>query len=198
MCASITGKVFDLLPHVEAMIRFGYHAASGMSEAEYRALWPKSVIQPSMYRGRFDQALLVDRTIDSAKLVACGKIVEYVKFTDCTDLVLPPKGSDGKPLSCYVAFIQDGMRNQRRSVEECQALFEEDEVGLVTIEGLHLPVHIFQHYGVDIPGSRFDAFHAPSLGWFAHDLLRLDARVVQARCLNAGSASRGSQVIPLS
>lgn len=198
---SSVGRIFDLTPNIKAMIRAGYHTASGMSEANYRALWPKTVTQPPEYAGRFDQVLLVDRTIDSAQLLACGKIVEYITTVSCEDLVEAPKGKDGKPLSRYVAFFQDGRKNMDRTVEECRSGFEKDEVGLVTLEGLHLPVQYeksLRHHAVDLSGSRYGEFRAPFVNWFAFDQPGLGAGAVQCGASGYGSASRGSQVIPVS
>ncbi len=198
---SAEGKVFDLTSNIEAMIRAGYHEASGMSAEQYRALWPKSVTQPPEYAGRFDQVLLVDRTIAPEKLIALGSIVEYAKFANCTDLVDAPKGKDGKPLMRYVAFFQDGSRNLGRAVEDVRETYAQDEVGLVTSEGLHLPVQhekSLRHHAVDLPGSRYSEFFAPYVLWFARARPELHADDVQGGGPRYGSASRGSQVIPIS
>ena len=59
----VGGRAIDIRPFVEMLIKAGYHEAAGLSASAYRKLWPKTVVQPLEYAGRFDAVLLVDRSI---------------------------------------------------------------------------------------------------------------------------------------
>ncbi len=191
------GKVFDLTQNIEAMIKAGYHTALGMSEAKYRALWPKSVVQPPECAGRFDQVLPVEGIVPE-QLIVLAKIVEYVRVGACANLAPAPRNKDRKLLMRYVAFFQDGTRDLDRSVENVRKTYAVDEVGLSASEGLHLPIQyeeVLRHHAVDLPGSRVGEFHAPFVRWFNDDRPCLGADDVRSRAPHCGSASRWSQVI---
>lgn len=189
---------------VEAMIRAGIHTVTnngeGMSAARYRQLWPHEVLQPAAYVGRFDKVLLVDTTVPLADLVERGNVEVDSDPASCEDTV-PPPSKDGVPLTRYVAFFQDGTKNEGRSMEDCFISFAmdaTDEVGLVTREGLYLT---FQHepilhdHGVGLPGSWGGDHSAPCVSWFDSDRPRFVVGGVQYSVQNYGSASRGRVVI---
>ncbi|MFH1631931.1 MAG: hypothetical protein ABIA47_02835, partial [bacterium] len=76
----------------------------------------------------------------------------------------------------------------------------DDEYGLVTCEGLHLPVEhekVLRHHGVDLPGSRYDEVSAPDAGWFGFSQPSLSANHVEVRNSCDGVVSRGSVVVPV-
>ncbi|MFH1433345.1 MAG: hypothetical protein ABIG32_00415 [Candidatus Uhrbacteria bacterium] len=180
------GLVIALKPYIEAMISAGLHkyaiapdGTEGMKPKDYRKLWPMSVVQPLEYAGRFDLVLLVDRTIPNDRLFACGKFhqpepVESV-FTTAggylIDEVAPPTSSSGWPLRRYVAFVRY-VRNQNQSGEDSYAKAEPDEVGLVTVEGLHTLVEhlsILHGHNCVWPGSigttEYRQYSKPGLCW---------------------------------
>jgi hypothetical protein len=188
---------------VEALIKADYHQAAGVTEKDYRKLWPVCVEQPPEYAGRFDAVLLVDRSIPLSELMRCGDIYPWVNPTVCTDLNLadaPQHPETKAALKRYVAFVQLGAKNLSRSVEDCRKAFTADEVGLVTVEGLHLPVqherHL-RHWAVDLASSRCSEVGVPCVGWFA-DTPDFYAGGVQHADPVYGSGSRGRQVIPVS
>ena len=187
-----SGRLIDISDKVELLIKAGYHEAAGLSASAYRQLWPKTVVQPLEYAGRFDAVLLVDTTIKTSELVSRGNIYTYVQPSACRDLVKAPTASR------YIAFVQLGQKNLGRKVEDCSNTFAQDEVGLTTVEGLHLPVQhkaYLRQYGVDMAGSRFESVCAPYVCWFDYDQPHFDAGDVRCSNPNCGSASRGSTVI---
>ncbi len=198
------GKVITTSEFVERLIKAGFHKATdggkGMEASAYRKLWPKTVVQPVSYAGRFDELLLVDLTITLDRLVKISNFFSIIRPEDCQNLVSSPMGKDGKMLLRYIAFIQLGKKNLGRTVEDCRKTFASDEVGLVLAEGLHLPVEhesYLRQYAVDLPGSACGKF-APFVVWVAVDRPYFDANLAQAAHPHYGSASRGSEVIPLS
>ena len=198
------GRIMDISSLVEAMIQHGIHKVTdggkGMGAAKYRKLWPKTVTQPPAYTGRFDRVLLVDKTVELATLVKCGNTVVYMDPASCEDMVPRPTKEDGTPLTRYIVFFQDGTRNKGRTVEECRISFTSDEVGLVTVEGLHLPIQhepILRDHGMDISGSRDGGWRAPCVLWFVRDQPGFYASGIRHRYPRYGSASRGSAVIPV-
>lgn len=201
-------RVFKTGALVNRLIRAGYHTVArapdgtiGMTASVYKKLWPKEVEQPAEYTGRFDGILLVDVTISQAELVSRGKIDTYVEPAACTDLVPAPTNADGTPIVRYVAFVQLGEKNLKRTVEDCTATFASDEVGLVTTEGLHLPVQhetYLRKWAVDLAGSRSKSLYAPCVRWFAFARPKFVADDVRNPHLSFGSASRGSKVIAVS
>lgn len=198
------GRILDISSLVEKMIRAGIHKVTeggkGMSAKAYKKLWPKTVPQPPEYAGRFDHALLVDTTVNLAALVEHGNVVVYTDPASCEDIVNAPTREDGTPLTRYIAFFQDGSKNKGRSVEDCRTSFADNEVGLVTREGLYLPIQhepILRDHGVDFPGSRGGDWRAPYVSWFDYDQPGFVVVGVQGRGPSYGSASRGSVVIPV-
>ena len=191
-----SGRLIDISDKVELLIRAGYHQVTnsglGMPASAYRKLWPRTVIQPMEYVGRFDEELLVDRTIAKFEHVNRGNIYTWVNPADCTNLA-PVVAA-----SWYIAFVQLGKKNLGRPVEDCTKTFASDEVGLVTVEGLHLPVQhadYLRNYAVDLAGSRYESVSAPYVYWFDNDRPNFNAHDVRNSNPNYGSASRGSTVI---
>lgn len=192
MAPSASGRLIDISDQVELLIKAGYHQAAGMSASAYRKLWPRTVTQPVEYAGRFDEVLLVDRTIAKFEHVNRGNIYAWVDPASCSDLVKAPLASR------YIAFIQLGQKNLGRTVEDCAKTFAPDEVGLVTVEGLHLPVQhaaYLRHYAVDLAGSRCGSVGAPCVRWFGIGRPHFYAPFVRYSNPHCGSASRGSTVI---
>lgn len=188
----VSGRLIDISDKVELLIKAGYHQAAGLSASAYRQLWPRTVTQPVEYAGRFDEVLLVDRAITLPDLVKRGNIYTWVNPASCANL------APVSTASRYIAFIQLGQKNLGRPVEDCAKTFAPDEVGLVTVEGLHLPVqhaaHL-RHYAVDLAGSRYESVDAPYVCWFDSDRPRFGAHGVRCGTSGCGSASRGSTVI---
>ncbi len=189
------GRMIEIGNYVEKLIKAGYHKAVGMSASSYRRLWPKSVTQPPEYAGRFDEVLLVDRAIAVPKLVKCGNFYIYTEPSACTDMVKAPVDpKTNQPLTRYICFVQLGEKNLNRSVEDCS----KDEVGLVTAEGLHLPVQqaaYLRKYAVDLAGSRCESVNAPYVSWFGSAQPGFCASGVRNSNPYCGSASRGGAVI---
>lgn len=195
-------KIVDISGKVDLLIKAGYHKVTnggeGMKASQYRKLWPKTVTVPPEYVGRFDEILLVDRSIKVVDLVKAGNLYLSVKPEDSEDMVKPPLGEEGQPLTRYIAFVQLGEKNLGRSVEDCRSSFAEDEMGLVSLEGFHLPVQHENHlrrFAIDLPGSRFGCVYAPCVYWFDVERPSFNASRVQNRHGEYGSASRGSVVI---
>ncbi len=197
-------RLFDLWPFVAAMVKAGYPQACGMTSEAYTKLWPQVAKQPAEYAGRFDAVLLVDRSIAIPKLVQCGNLLQGLDSAACNDLTprdAPQHPKTKAPLARYVAWVQLGQRNLGRTLEACCADFAVDEVGLVTVEGLHLPVQHQPHlrrWVVDLAGSRFSEIHAPYVSWFSDDWPYFYTNDVHHARLLCGSGSRGRQVIPVS
>lgn len=190
--STASGRLIDISDKVELLIQAGYHEAAGLSASVYRRLWPKTVVQPPEYAGRFDEVLLVDRAIAITKLVRCGNIYLWVDPSACYDLAPMPTASR------YIAFIQLGRKNLGLTVENCSKTFAPDEVGLTTVEGLYLPVQhkaYLRQYAVDLAGSRCDSVFAPCVYWFSLDQPHFCAYGVRSSNPRYGSASRGSAVI---
>lgn len=192
------GKIFETAELVELMIKTGFHKATdsgrGMKASVYRKMWPRIVVQPVSYAGRFDALLLVDRTLVIPAFVAMANFYLGVRPEDCRDLVPAPA-----PVR-YIAFAQLGKKNLGRTVADCRASFDPDEVGLVTMEGLHLPIQhesYLRSYAVDLPGSACDGAFAPYVSWFGYDRPYFNANDIQYPLSRCGSASRGSEVIVL-
>lgn len=204
--AALLPQVFRTKSLVAAMTRAGYHTVAlgpdgvnrGMPASTYRKLWPATVEQPVEYRGRFDTILCVDTTLGPSALMEQGRIVQGVNPDSCTDLVPIPTDKDGQPLKRYIAFVQLGERHLNRKVEDCCAGFATDEGGLVTREGLHLPVEhaaYLKRYACDLAGSRYDGMYAPCVYWFGSSQPKFNADHVQPPNPCYGSASRGSRVV---
>ncbi len=192
MVASTPGRLIDITTQVELLIKAGYHEAAGLSASAYRQLWPKTVVQPLEYAGRFDAVLLVDTTIKASELVSRGNIYTYVQPSACTDLVKAPTALR------YIAFVQLGQKNLGRTVEDCAKTFAPDEVGLTTVEGLHLPVQhkaYLRQYAIDLAGSRYVSVDAPYVYWFVSGRPFFFACDVRLSHPSYGSASRGSAII---
>jgi hypothetical protein len=194
---------FETSEYVEKLIAAGYHKATengkGMSAAAYRKLWPTTVIQPPEYADRFDAVLLVDCTIAISELVRCGDFYVVVTPESCTDLVPAPVHPEtGNALTRYVAFCQLGEQNLNRTVEDCRKTMAEDEVGLVSVDGLHLPIQYAEYskeYAVDLAGSRYDAIGAPYVSWFGSARPIFSRSGVRHPNPGCGSGSRGRKVI---
>lgn len=194
---------------IEAMIRAGCHAATnggkGLSPRKYKALWPSVVSQPAEYAGRLNSVLAVDLTLAIPALVACGNTYIWVDPASRDDLIQPPTHPDtGAPLTRYIAFCQLGTVHLGHPAEQCRREFEArgDEVGLVSREGLHLPIQHERHLrqsAVDLPGSRDSEGCAPCVSWFDGAQPGFRGGVgVRFRVSYYGSASRGIQVVPVS
>ena len=192
---------------IEAMIRAGGHKVTdggkGMDARRYKYLWPEVVIQPSEYAGRFNILVAVDLTIAIPALVVCGNTHLWVQPEACEDIVTAPADATGKPLTRYIAFCQLGGTHLGHPVEQCRREFTErsDEVGLVSREGLHLPIQYeahLRHYAVDLAGSRYDEGDAPCVGWFGVAGPGFSWDGVRDSNSGCGSASRGSQVVAVS
>lgn len=200
-----TGPIINLRPFVQAMIKAGYHAVTdtgqGMKAAKYRKLWPSTVQVPEEYVGRFDSVLLVDRTILLEALLERGNIHTWTAPSSCTDIASTPTYADGTPITRYIAFVSLGEKNLDRSVKDCCSNFVADEVGLVSIEGLHLPVQhetYLRRLAVDLPGSRSSGKSlAPNVLWLDLAQPRFSTPDIRHRNGYYGSASRGSRVIPV-
>lgn len=213
-------RILDTSNLVELMIQAGYHKVTnkgkGMKASAYRKLWPSTVIQPLEYVGRFDKILLVDKTITLRKLTCYTRILtdDPVDPKDCTDTVPAPCDNNGKPLSRYIAFVQLGEKSLNQKTKECQQGFALDEVGLVTVEGLHLPMEYaeyFSLYTVNIVGSSFvdkesGEMDFPSIGFLPGPIVENPRALWGLQFLacslcdpepEAGSASRGVKVIPV-
>lgn len=200
--AATGGSILDISSLVEKMIKAGIHTVTdngkGMTARAYKRLWPKTVIQPPEYVGRFDQALLVDTTVDLTVLIRHGNVAVYTDPATCEDMVPAPTKEDGAPLTRYVVFFQDGAKNKGRTVEDCRTSFAKDEIGLVTQEGLYLPIQhepTLSDHAVDLPGSRYGDWHAPCVRWFGLAQPGFSVGVIRSRDPGYGSASRGSVVI---
>lgn len=196
--------IINVSDKIELLIKAGYHKVTnggeGMKASQYRKLWPKTVTVPPKYVGRFDEVLLVDRTIKVDEIVKAGNLCLSFKLEDCEDLVQPPHGEDGQPLSRFIAFVQLGEKNLGRPVKDCCKRFSQDEIGLAVLEGLYLPVqheNYLRRFAVDIPGSQYDRVGAPYVVWFDSERPVFSVPRVQDRHDECGSASRGSVVIPV-
>lgn len=190
------GRLFKITDRVDCLINAGYHKVTnggrGMPASTYRKLWPKTVIRPPEYVGRFDEMLLVDSTIAIPELVKRGNCDIWVDPALCADLVSAPESGR------YIAFVQLGEKNLNRSVEDCFKTFASDEVGLVSVEGLHLPVQheaYLRRFAVDLGGSRYESVDAPYVLWFDRARPYFFAHVVRHSHPFYGSASRGVKVI---
>ncbi len=202
-------RIIDCADLIEAMIQAGYHkhtmnpeGSYGMRASAYRKLWPKTVAQPPGYAGRFDQVLLVDRSLRLVDYLECGNIeIDGTDIASCHDIVSRPT-HEGNVLLRYVAFFQDGWKYLNRPAQDCCMSFAEDEVGLVTVEGLHLPVQYKKtqcEYRSHLPGSHARPHEAnvPFIGGF-YD--KYPDRISFGACVQGsdiGSASRGTIVIPV-
>jgi hypothetical protein len=198
------GRIIPTAELVERMIKAGLHKATnggrGMKASAYRKMWPRTVVQPVSYAGRFDQILLVDLAIDTPRLAKMANFCRYVRPLECRDFVPAPTGKDGKPVSRYIAFVQLGKNNLNRTVEDCRKTFAPDEVGLVTAEGLHLSTEHEAHlrrYAAELAGSAYGEMHAPYVGWFGDCHPYFHARGIRDPLPDCGSASRGSEVVIL-
>lgn len=198
------GTILDISPLVEKMIKAGIHTVTdngnGMGAAKYRKLWPKTVVQPAEYAGRFDHVLLVDTTVALAAMVEKGNVYVYTDPASCEDIVPAPMKEEGTPtpLTRYIAFFQDGTKNKGRTVEDCRTTFAKDEIGLVTREGLYLPIQhesILRDHGVDLSGSRRGGCLAPFVVWFVSVRPEFHVHDIQRTDTDCSSASRGSVVI---
>lgn len=202
---SSAGRIMETGALVERLIKAGYHkvtdSGKGMKASAYRNLWPRTVTQPPEYAGRFDEILLVDATIKFSELVRLGNFVTYVQPEACQDIVPAPLGQDGKPAVRYIAFVQLGKKNLNRTVADCRASFAPDEVGLITREGLHLPIQhepYLRQYAADLPGSAYDETRAPYVYWVGAARPSFSAYDIRVCHPSFGSASRGSEIIALS
>lgn len=196
---TLGGRIIDVSHYVEWLIRAGYHKVTdggkGMRAAAYRKLWPNAVTQPLEYTMRFDELLLVDRTIAISELVARSAVDVKPILAACVDEVAAPL------YSRYIAFVQLGERNFHRTVNDCCKTFAPDEVGLVTIEGLHLPIehekYLREYCGVDLAGSRFELSLAPFVQWRDKSRPFIDIHSIYHPFEYHGSASRGGKLIPV-
>lgn len=199
--AATGGRIIVITDLVEKMIKAGIHKVTdggkGMAARVYKKLWPKTVPQPPEYVGRFDKVLLVDTTVGLATLVAKGNVMVHTDPASCKDMVPAPTKEDGTPLTRYVAFLHDGANNGDRIVN-CRHAFTEDELGLVTREGLFLPIQhesSLRHHTVNLPGSQCGDWYAPCVRWYSIDRPGLDVCDIRQSDWRSGSASRGSAVI---
>lgn len=196
-----TGRIIDLRHIVQLLIRTGYHKATnagqGMTASAYRKLWPEFIHQPPEYAGRFNEVILVDRTVGLQGLVRLGGFKLSILPGDCFDYASNViSGEIGR----YIAFVQLGEKNLGWTVENCRNIFAPDEVGLTAREGLHLPAQhqdSLRHYGVDLPGSACGGgTHVPYVDWFDGGRWPyFRARRAQDSGSRCGSASRGIKVI---
>lgn len=190
------GLIMETAELVERMIKAGFHKATdggrGMKASAYRKMWPRTVVQPVSYAGRFDRLLLVDRTIEPSRLVAMANFYLAVQLNDCQDIVPAPAPAR------YIAFVQLGKKNLGRTVADCRASFDPDEIGLVTVEGLHLPIQheaYLRSHAADLAGSAYGEVVAPYVYWFGFARPGLGASDIRNPRPRCGSASRGSEVI---
>lgn len=203
--ATSAGRLMETGILVERLIKAGYHkmtnSGEGMKASAYRKLWPRIVTQPLEYAGRFDELLLVDTTIELDQLVHLSNFIIYTDPKDCQDLAPTPLDKDGKPAVRYIAFVQLGQKNLKLAISDCRTSFSPDEIGLVTREGLHLPIQhepYLRQYVVDLSGSACGESRAPCVSWFGDTGPLVDAHNIRYWHQGCGSASRGSKIIAIS
>ncbi len=200
---SAVGKMFNITHQIEQLIALNFQTGcspSGMSAEDYRKLWPTSVVQPVEYAGRLDLPLLVDTTIPLNRLVVLNhNVVEHINLLSCRDMVNAPCHASGAMCTRYIAWVQTH-RWLGRKVADVRKEMAADEVGLVIVEGLHLPGQcesLLRKQGVDIPGSRCGEAYAPCVDWFDDVRPRVCASLVEYANAFYGSASRGTTVVPV-
>jgi len=111
------GKVFDLTARIERLIQMGYHKARNMSASQYHRLWPQAVTQPIEYAGRFDEPLLVDGTLEMAKLIELNRLDLYIDLAKCERLVPAPLHSEtGKELTKELDAIKKQQKEESDKV----------------------------------------------------------------------------------
>ena len=87
--------------------------------------------------------------------------------------------------------------NPDHTVEWCRDNAQEDEIGLVTCEGLHLLVQLRNRYGVDLCGSSYNGDSAPCIAWCPVSQSRLDSVEIDCQRGRFCSVFRGSLVMPV-
>lgn len=162
----------SLEEQIERMIAKGCHrfamrsdgSGRGMSAAEYRALWPKSIPFPREMQLRFGTPVLADYTLSPEGLARAVRIeTRSVKPGECRDLVEKPTGEDGQPLKRAILFCQltGGLVQSANAFRESRPA---DEVCLTGIEAAMVAVQYGDwlrrrslrnvgYYSVRIPGT---------------------------------------------
>jgi hypothetical protein len=193
--------VVNMTLQIDAMIRAGYHRVTnskdGMSVADYRALWPSVVEIPEEHVGKFDMVLLVDGTITPHALANAAELEDVGVLELCVDLVDCPRDIFNERLGRYVAFVKFGCFD--KSAQHFRDNKIEEEVGLVTIEGLHLLVQFKAQLAkkgtVFLPGSRCGESGVPTVARQSDGTSRFSSKHRDQFHFRLGSAYRGVRVI---
>lgn len=146
-------------------IELGFHREIGLSAEDYLSSLPKFEPQPKSFTGRFDIPILVEtRIAPQRQAELAGLSYRLGNFNIC-DWEKDP-GKYKTPDAPYVAWVQDGKKNVKKSVRYIRKTFETDERGATIYDGIALwiayPSILSDHF-IDLPGTSFgtDAKGAP-------------------------------------
>jgi hypothetical protein len=165
--------------------------AGESSFAEYLATIPPVPDFPEGYAERFPELVLVDARLTITKI--CGLLGIEFPGHDGTYVDFDPKTA--KTDKVYWVRMQDGRKNNGKSIRACRDSFAEDEVGLSAYEGLAFFVQNpegLKGRGMDLGGSvhRDDHVHVAYFHWF-YERPKLRWYLGGHEYPDYGSASRG-------
>lgn len=157
----IAGVPCGIEPLVDRLIARGFHRAHGVSEQVYRGCWPRVVVQPAQYFGRYPVILLVDGALPLGVLADLAGVQHEFSINACVDDVVPivQHPVSGNPMMRYIAFAQDGYSSRQVSPQAWLARYDAlEEAPLAVREGLCIPIFhpaSLENRGIALVGSRF-------------------------------------------
>ncbi|MCL5439178.1 MAG: hypothetical protein M1268_04320 [Patescibacteria group bacterium] len=149
----------------ERYIELGFHKELGLSKKDYLASLPKFELQPESFRGRFDIPILVETRIKSQRQAELAGLSYYLSGSAVSDWEGDPMDYKTSDVP-YTAWMQDGRKNLKRSVDDVRKALEIDERGATEYDGVALwisnPSVLRDHY-IDLPGTQVGSGGAPDL-----------------------------------
>lgn len=182
----------EWLDQSQKYIGLGFHTELGLKEQEYIVSLPRFEDQPENFRGRFDLPVIVETRISPQRQAELAGLNYFLVGLEIKDWEKDPKGykTPDKP---YIAWMNDGKLNLRKSVENVRKAHAEDERGATIHDGIALYItnsDVLKDHFIDLPGTQVGSDGAPALGLWGDGPLLVCSRVDDADP-RFGSASCG-------
>lgn len=151
---------------IRRLVGLGFHDVHGLSRDEYSRLFPEVRVQPPAYRGRFDELLFVDPTVDLAEQLKRAYVVKGLN-TDADAI----KNLTDVPSEPYAVWTHDARRNRGKNAFQLLKGFDgkgfrDDEEGspLVEVVGKFLQERdYFRDFSIDAVGSLYNGILIPTI-----------------------------------
>lgn len=120
------------------------------------------------FAGRFDIPVAILGQVPARDVYVAAGVGYYLDGLDVRDWSDDPQGWR-TPSLLYLTWMQDGVWNLNKTVQDVRASLEADMRGATVSDGSGLYVahpRILEHHFIDLPGTSVGRGHAPCLGLF--------------------------------